>query len=766
MTTAPPLTKIDSRADGMDEAVREFLIESNEGLDRFDDELVQLEKQGRSPELLDSVFRVVHTIKGSGGTLGFRHLLRVSHVGENLLSRLRDGSLLLSPAVTSALLAMADCLRRLLREIEACGCESDGDYSGVVERLTELLTAAPTGTAPPDKVEPQADRAPQPEPSVGEILVGGNVCRPEDLRAALELQQTGDPRRVGEILLARGAVSPTALADALKTQAEHHDLASATIRVEVARLDAMMNLVGELVLARNQILRFAESQPDPAFAASTQHLDAITAELQEAVMKTRMQPIGRLWEKLPRMLRDLAMSCGKQVELDCEGADTDLDKTLLEAIKDPLTHLVRNAIDHGIESPELRRAQGKSPSGHLRLRAFHEGGLVHIEIADDGAGIRVERLRDKAIALGLLDAERAAALSPAELLHLAFVPGLSTAERVSDVSGRGVGMDVVKTNMEKIGGTVQLESALGQGTLVKITIPLTLTIIPALLVSSQNQRFAIPQANVVELVQRAAESRAIEEVRGAAIYRLRGHLLPLVYLDRLLQLPPHPPLPAINIVVLRAGQQQFGLVVEEISDSQEIVVKPLACGLEAIAGFAGATILGDGRVALILDVAGMVRRAGLFASAPAVAIAGPQEKAAARHPLAAWLVFRLPADRRGALPLSAVARLEEIPAARVERAGERELVQYRGQLMPLLRLSTPPAADHQLLQVIVHAAGNRCIGLVVDEILDIVEQPVLGDASLPGAAQPVTVLQQRVTELLDLPALVRQSFSAAPGAAS
>ena len=752
MTIAPPQTKFESRADGMDEAVGEFLAESHEGLDRFDQELVALER-APSPELLDSVFRVVHTIKGSGGTLGFHNMLLLSHAGESVLSRLRDGSLPLTPAVTSALLAMADGLRQLLREIEAGGRESEGDYSGIVQRLSDLLADAP---APGGD---SADPDPRPAPSLGEILVSRKLCQPDDVDAALERQQTGDPRRVGEILVASGAVSPAALAGALKTQTENR--AAATIRIDVARLDKVMNLVSELVLARNQMLRFAESQSDPACAAATSRLSAITTELQAAVMKTRMQPIGRLWEKLPRMVRDLAIACGKQVELTSEGAETDLDKTLIEAIKDPLTHLVRNAIDHGIEPPQLRLAAGKSPAGHLRLRAFHEGGQVHIEIADDGAGIRADQLRDKAIASGLMDAAGAAALSPSELLQLAFVPGLSTAERVTDVSGRGVGMDVVKTNIEKIGGTVTLESAAGQGTLLKITIPLTLTIIPALLVAAGGQRFAIPQANIVELVEMAPGS-SIEDSRRASLSAARPPAA--AGLSR-------PPAPARACSVFACGERRFGLVVGEISDNQEIVVKPLACGLKAIACFAGATILGDGRIALILDAAGLMRQAALFSESQPLALA-PQPAAPAPAPpsAAAWLLFRA-AGRRSALPLSQVARLEEIPAARVERAGSRELVQYRDRLMPLIRLWGHAGAEHAVadkdthtdkdtLQVIVHAGERGSIGLVVDEILDIVEQPEALAASLGSGSESVAVLGQRVTELVDLPALVARSVSA------
>jgi len=760
----PPSSQLESRTEVLDEAVREFLVESNEGLDRFEHELVQLEQEGHDAELLDSIFRVVHTIKGSGGTLGFRHLLELAHAGESVLSRLREGRLRLSASVTSTLLAMSDALRRILREIEASGREADGDYAGLVQRLSQIVLDRDPA--------PAADPAPAGEPaalpSVGEILVTNRLCPANEVRTALQQQEGGDPRRVGEILVARGAVSPGALADALQLQAEHRDLASSTIRVDVTRLDTVMNLVGELVLARNQMLGFAETRDYSALPATTQRLDAITTELQEAVMKTRMQPIGRLWDKLPRTVRDLAVSCGKQVEVICQGEDTDLDKTVLDAIRDPLTHIVRNAVDHGIEPPQLRLARGKPPAGRLQLRAFHEGGQVHIEISDDGAGIRGERLRDKAVAAGWLDAGRAAGLSPAELLNLIFIPGLSTAAAVTSVSGRGVGMDVVKTNIEKIGGTIQLASSPGEGTQLKIRIPLTLTIIPALLVAAGGQRFAIPQASVVELVQLAAGRRGLETIGDAAVYRLRGRLLPLLWLARLLQLAPGPPAEQdLHVVVLRDGERQFGLIVDEISDSREIVVKPLCCALKTIPCFAGATILGDGSVALILDVAGLARSAALVATPRASpspeAQSPPAAGASAEH---SWLLFRLGRDGRSALPLSQVLRLEEIPASRVERAGGRDVVQYGDQLMPLVRLSPPPdaAADSGMLQVIVHTDGGRAVGLVVDEILDIVEPsgalPATADVNSP---QPLTVLQQRVTRVLDLPRLLRARTLSAAG---
>jgi two-component system, chemotaxis family, sensor kinase CheA len=760
--------------DVMDEAVQEFLVESNEGLDRFDRDLVELEKEERSPELLDGIFRVVHTIKGSGGTLGFRNLLAISHVGESVLSRMRDGKMSPSPTVTSALLAMADSLREILQQISETGHEAEGDYAAVVQRLSDLLNTEQARTSGPTPTpEPASEPEVAPNPAVGEILIASNVCRPEDVQAALQLQKAGDPRRVGEILLANGVASPDALAEALKTQAAHHDLSAGTIRVDVARLDKVMDLVGELVLARNQILRLAEAQANQALLMTTQRLDAVTTELQEAVMKTRMQPIGRLWEKLPRMVRDLSLSCGKQVEVSLEGEETDLDKTVIEAIKDPLTHIIRNAIDHGIERPEIRLARGKAAAGQLRLRAFYEGGQVNIDISDDGQGIHCDKLREKAVGKGLISADRAAAMSKDELLNLVFLPGLSTAQEVSNVSGRGVGMDVVKTNVEKIGGTVHLESESDQGTLLKIRIPLTLTIIPALVVASQGEHFAIPQANVVELVQVRRDTQAIEEIHGAPVYRLRGHLLPLVYLDRLLRLgTAESTAEALNIVVLQAGDRQFGLLVDDIKDSQEIVVKPLSPELKSIACFAGATIMGDGRVALIFDVPSVAHLAGVFAKQSSVSATENRMKPAAKaHAAASWLLFRVGKNRRSAVPLSLVSRLEEIPAATVERCGDRDVVQYRGQLMSLVRLAEVAGerreTEPETLQVIVHSHNGECIGLVVDEILDIIDQDAAQEPHFDtGAAKQVAILQQRVTDLLDIPALLRRQHLILQEAAS
>ncbi len=600
--------------------------------------------------------------------------------------------------------------------------------------------------------------------------------------AALEKQNQGDPRRVGEILVENGATKPPDVLEAIQEQKEIRALAAtdSNIRVDVGLLDKLMNLVGELVLARNQILQFSTTQQDPVFLSTSQRLNLITTELQEGVMKTRMQPIGNIWARFPRLVRDLAMSCGKQVRIEMEGKETELDKTLVEAIKDPLTHVVRNAVDHGIETPEARLACGKPAEGRLFLCAFHEGGQVNIEISDDGAGVNLERVKQKALERGLITPDHAARMSEREILNLIFLPGFSTAQKVTNVSGRGVGMDVVKTNIEKIGGVVDIQSQIGKGTTLKIKIPLTLAIIPALTVTSGGDRYAIPQVSLLELVRLEGEQarKGIEMIHGAPVYRLRGRLLPLVYLNRALGIEEasssngteKPAADVANIVVLQADDRQFGLVVDEINDTEEIVVKPLGKQLKGIATFAGATIMGDGRVALILDVLGLAQQTrvvnetrdhGLVEKTTTV-----REKSKGLQTL---LLFRNPDGGRMAIPLSLVARLEEFDRSAVERTGSQHVVQYRGEILPLIFLfsslggtgrpegwgTEAPQNANEKIQVVVYSEHGRSAGLVVDRILDIVEtdEAVQGRLARKGTLGSM-VTQGRVTELLDVEAIL------------
>jgi two-component system, chemotaxis family, sensor kinase CheA len=741
-------------SDGDEEILKEFLVESYENLDHLDRQFVALETDPTARERIADIFRAIHTIKGTSGFLGLPKLEALAHAGESLLSRLRDGALTLTPEITTALLAMVDGVRTILKHVEESSGEGPETYGPVIDTLARFTATEQPAVA--DVVPP-----------LGQLLVAAGEISHDDLAAALQ-QQKSDPRKLGEILMEQGTVGPAALATALERQVEARTgLSDASIRVDVGLLDKLMNLVGELVLARNQILQFGTQSKDTGFIGTSQRLNLITTELQEGVMKTRMQPIGNIWSKLPRVVRDLSMACGKQVRVEMDGKETDLDRTIIEAIKDPLTHIVRNSVDHGIESPEVRVAKGKPVTGRLGLRAFHEGGQVNIEISDDGAGLDPDKLKKKAIEKGLVTPERAASMSEREVMGLIFLPGFSTAAQVTNVSGRGVGMDVVRTNIEKIGGTVDVQSALGRGTSLKIKIPLTLAIIPALIVSSGGERFAIPQVSLLELVRLEGEQArlSVESIHGAPVYRLRGQLLPLVYLNRVLQLT-EPADGPINIVVVRADDTEFGLVVDGVNDTEEIVVKPLGKELKWLSTFAGATIMGDGRVALILDVLGIAQRANVVSEVRDRSLEGAAAQAEDKaDDKQALLLFRVREGTRMAIPLSMVARLEEFPRSRLERTGSGNVVQYRGEIIPLIDLRTmlggavAEGADAEgPLQVVVSSERGRSVGLVVERILDIVEESVvINHRSTQKGLLGAAVIQGRVTDFLDVHDVIRDS---------
>ena len=804
--------------------VQDFLVESHENLDRLDRDLVGLEKNPQDREALAGVFRTIHTIKGTCGFLGFNRLEKVAHVGENLLTRLRDGQLALNPEITTALLGMVDAVRQMLKEIKSTGQDGDADYPELRETLTRLQSPAvsdlpwhrplllrsirshcpprkhptpqlATDDAPAAAESGQTARgAPSVEPrnkkkddsprkpargKIGGLLVERGHVQASDIARALEEQEHGDRRRLGEILVALGLARMEDVLAAQQTlEAKPSDPSSETIRVGVNLLDKLMTLVGELVLARNQLMQVSNTLEDTGLQAVSERMNLIATELQEEVMKTRMQPIGNIWGQFPRTVRDVALGCGKEVNIEMEGKETELDKTIIEAIKDPLTHLVRNSVDHGIELPEDRVKAGKDRTGRLILRAFHEGGQVNIEISDDGAGLNVERIRKKAVERGVITAEQAARMAEREIFNLIFLPGFSTAEKVTNVSGRGVGMDVVKTNVEKIGGTVDVQSTMGRGTTVRVKIPLTLAIIPALVVTCGGDRYAIPQVSLLELVRIEAEDvdKGVEFVHGAPVYRLRGRLLPLVYLSRELKLyrdkvsgggNDDP----VNIVVLQADERQFGLVVDQINDTEEIVVKPLRKQLKTVKTFAGSSIMGDGRVALILDVLGLAQRASVVAEAGDHALSEKAtESVVTAGEKQTFMLFAGPGDSRMAIPLSTLARLEEFPVSQVEMSGNQWVTQYRGQILPLVRLGVvleerrnklralqvPPAPDSGPIQVLVLNHEERCFGLVVEQILDIVEDQA--DVRSPATRAAVlysVVIGNRVTELLDIPAILQ-----------
>jgi two-component system chemotaxis sensor kinase CheA len=527
--------------------------------------------------------------------------------------------------------------------------------------------------------------------------------------------------------------------------------------VDVTLLNRMMNLVGELVLTRNQVLQATAA--DPNLTMLSRRLDMVTADLRESVMKARMQPVSNIFSKMPRIVRDLSQTLGRRVRLLMEGQETELDKSLLEAIKDPLTHAVRNSLDHGIEPPEVRQAAGKDPEGTLKLRAAQEGSHVIIEVSDDGAGISVDKIRSKAIERGLITAERAVQQSDRELLQLIFVPGFSTAAAVTNVSGRGVGMDVVRTNVEKIGGKVEIDSRVGKGTTLRLRIPLTLAIIPALIVRSLNQCFALPQGALSELVHIPPEqaAAAIEWIEGAPLYRLRGKLLPLVFLDRLL-------MPGVEhklatgqdnfIAVLDADGRRFGLVVDGLADPEEIVVKPLSAVLKVIGLYSGATVLGNADLALILDPGAIALRAGVTMSAEEEASRSAEAEEAAEAAASLDYLLVEAAGRQAAVPLADVLRIEQLPVSRIEYIGYRPVLNFEGQLLPVEDSGGVLAAAQDDPQtkiiVVVCREGNRQVGIAVSHVLDVAGGGDLFEAGTAQRAGGVTLLKNRVTGVVDL----------------
>jgi two-component system chemotaxis sensor kinase CheA len=758
----------------MDEIVREFLVESHENLDQLDQDLVALESEPGSRSLIASVFRTIHTIKGTSGFLAFSRLERVAHAGENLLVELRDGRRSMDHRTTDVLLRLVDTIREILRAIEAQGGEGAVEIDAVIAAIEAIQAtdpsadeapAAATTTAPatPAPADPApADPAPAaatPEPSAAPEPAPAPVVAAAAVDVPTPRAPEPEPAPVAEA----PAPPATPAADEVGTL---RAAADASIRVDVDLLDALMRQVGELVLARNQISRLATGTDDVDLARSAQRLNLIAGELQEGVMKTRMQPIEHLWSKMPRMVRDVASACGREVQLELSGGDTELDRSLLEAVKDPLTHLVRNAVDHGIEAAADRLAAGKAQKGVLALRAYHASGQVVVEVADDGRGIDPEKIGAKAVQKGLRTTEQVATMGQADLLQLLFLPGFSTAEVVSNVSGRGVGMDVVRTKIEAIGGAVEVDSVVGRGTTWRLRIPLTLAIMPALTVECSGDLYAIPQVNLLELValdSQRSES-GIEHIHEAPVYRLRGELLPLVSLASVLELDGPRPEHAV-IAVVQSDQQRFGVLVDRVLNTEEIVVKPLSARLKAIGAYSGATVLGDGHVALILDVQAIARRALAGEADLAARNAHEAAGAAVAHDVQQVLVVGIGGGRQVAMPLASVARLEHVQAEQVEYVGGREVVQYRGTILPLARLDRILGAygqeDASELLLVVYSRAGRSVGLVVREIVDIVDDDSarhsdIEDAGLVGS----TVLGDKVTELLD----VRRAILAADAA--
>jgi two-component system chemotaxis sensor kinase CheA len=740
----------------MDELTREFLIESQEGLDRMERCLTDLEERPDDMGLLAEIFRSVHTIKGTTGFLGFKRLEKLAHAGENLLGLLRDGKLAADRRIITGLLQLLDGLRFILKTIETEAGEGIGGDAALIGCLEELQAQEPKEAHMPaihSRQKARAGAASCPVPAATTTSAAPPAPpapAAEPVAAAHEPAVAPAPESSAEA--AAGDISrPRGTASGAGTAAE------STLRVDVTLLNRMMNLVGELVLTRNQVLQATAA--DPNLTLLSRRLDMVTADLRESVMKARMQPVSNIFSKMPRIVRDLSQSLVRRVRLQMEGQETELDKSLLEAIKDPLTHAVRNSLDHGIEPPDVRIAAGKDAEGTLKLRASHEGSHVVIEVSDDGAGIAVERVRQKAIERGLITPDRAAHLGERELLQLIFLPGFSTAAAVTNVSGRGVGMDVVRTNVEKIGGKVEIDSRAGKGTTLRLRIPLTLAIIPALIVRSVDQSFALPQGTLSELVHvpPAQAAKAIEWIEGAPLYRLRGKLLPLVFLDRLLMPGGEHKDPSERdsfIAVLDADGRRFGLVVDGLADPEEIVVKPLSAVLKGIGLFSGATVLGNADLALILDPGAIALKAGVIMTAEEEAARTAESETDVEAAKSLEYLLVESAERQAAVPLKDVLRIEQIPFSRIEYIGYRPVLNFDGQLLPVedsggVLAAAQGNAEAQVI-VVVCREGNRHVGIAVSHVLDVAAGGELFEAGTSQRTGGVTLLKKRVTGVVDL----------------
>ena len=710
----------------MDDLLKDFLTETSESLNLVDAELVRFEQEPNNGKILGNIFRLVHTIKGTCGFLALPRLETLAHAAETVMGKFRDGMPVTADAVT-IILSTIDRIKKILEEIEALQKEPDGNDADLIEilgRISRGESVAVQAATPPVELKQQPDApSPAPEPEKSE--------QPEKVQP-----ERGEEERSDRI-------------------------ANHSIRVNVETLDHLMTTVSELVLTRNQLLEIVRRNEDSDFKVPLQRLSNVTAELQEGVMKTRMQPIGNAWQKLPRIVRDLCAELGKDIELEMRGADTELDRQVLELVRDPLTHLVRNCADHGIERPANRLAAGKPARGTIRLSAWHQGGHIIIEITDNGRGLDLDGIRSKAIEKGLATAAELEAKSESDICNFIFMPGFSTAAKVTSVSGRGVGMDVVRNNIEQIGGTVDLKSTPGIGATFTIKIPLTLAIVSALIVEAGGERFAIPQLSVLELVRagNGGEHR-IEHIKDAPVLRLRNKILPLVRLKEVLRLGQCDNENGF-IVVMQAGNQVFGAVVDGVFHTEEIVIKPMSSKLRHIPVFSGTTILGDGSVIMIIDPNGVAQALGR------VVIAGHADRAELDHreddsdaDAVSLLVFRAGSLQPKAVPLSLVTRLEEIECRKIEASDGRHLVQYRDQLMPLLRIDTGMELKKEGTQpILVFSDHGRSMGLVVDEIVDIVEERLdIEVASDRPGVLGFAVIKGATTEIVDVGHFLPQAF--------
>ena len=713
-----------------DEILAEFILEAREIIDRLDGDFVRLEENPGDQALVGNIFRGLHTLKGSSGFFALKRLEKLSHAGESLLGKIRAGQAELDFDKSTRLLEMNDILRSIIEGVEANHLEPEGDDQELIAVLLNLEPAAIKQTD--QTISPVPNKAPE-EPSKNE-----SQPLPE---IQMEYSEPSEP--VLTNTTGQEVVVP--------------------VKVNPEVLDKLMNIASEMVLARNRLLPFSQQSTDKLFTSAVRSIDLLTLELQERMMKMRMQPIYHIWDKFPRLVRDVSAECGKKVRLLQEGSETELDRILLDSIRDPLIHLIRNSIDHSIETPEIRLEKGKSELAYLILRAAHQNGTVIVEVIDDGAGVDYERVRQRAISRGLISVEKAHALNHKELIDLIFLPGFSTRDTITNLSGRGVGMDVVKNNIENIGGSIEITSVPNEGTHVRLKIPLTLAILPTLFIRCAEEIFLIPQNRILELVRFAPNQphNGIEDFYGTPTFRLRDKLIPLLFLNEQLNLPASPlkPKQKLFIAVLNFNGTLFGLVVEEVLNIQDIVIKPLGELLRDMSNFAGATIMGNGEVALILDIDGIARKSGLVERLQANPIRQEELYVPVVEEMISVLLFEIPGLNKIALPLDSIDHIIKLDPSQIQQNGNREVVYFNEQLMDLVRLdhyvsggSKDSHLHHAHAPVLTCHYRDRLYGLVAKQVTDIIEVPAkLHELSTPQRGlNGCIIYNDQVINVLDL----------------
>ncbi len=759
-----------------DQILDEFLLEAGEIFDQLDANFVQLEKAPDDKKLVGNIFRAMHTLKGGSGFFAFTRIEKVAHAGESLLNQIRDGSRTLDSVTIDVLLETSDRLRAIIRDVETNRVEPEGDDSQLIADLNTLiaggqlerrLAAGMSLETRAEEAEPDAPSEPEPARADPQPVLQAEPIIPsfddEDLLTEDDHDNTASSS-LDDAVPAPSFSAPSAMGSEAPKASELIQ----PVKVNVELLDRLMNMVSELVLARNRLLSFATHSGDPGFNSTVRTIDMVTLGLQSSMMETRMQPVSHVWSKFPRLVRDIAQACGKKVELVQKGAETELDRTLLESIRDPLIHIIRNSVDHGIETPEVRRAKGKPEAGTITLSSMHENGMVVITIADDGAGIDISKVAKSAVKKGLISAQRIETMADRELVDLIFLPGFSTSDTVTNLSGRGVGMDVVRTNVQKIGGTVDISTS-DKGTKLQIQIPLTLAIMPAVFVRCGDQRFAIPQNNLFEMVRHdlTENGPGLEDFYGVPVFRLRNKLIPVLFLNKELKIKGDiaENKDSLSIVVVQAAGICFGMIVDEVLFIQEVVVKSAGPLLKGTTIYSGATILGDGFVAMIFDIAGIAIRSGLISKLLENDFKEDLEEtkgdSEGGQPA---LLFDLANQNRVALPLDYVDRLEIFQPNRIERRGPHDVIVYGDKIMRLIWLSEyikgdtlPEDPRNGNISVIVHYHNDQPLGFVVKQIHDIVQIPqdIVGSTPPQPGVLGSTILKGNVVSILNIEDIIR-----------